>query len=122
MRGEGQYRLSFSLVTSSGNASCQKVVVAAGFQSHVKLPAKMEPLVHGYESLSKDPEQFEGKHVVVLGGGNAAFETAEALANYAHVTIFHRYRDLGWTAAKSTTDEDEAQKYYEVPAQAHVLQ
>lgn len=42
----------------------------------------------GYEELPENGKTFEGKAVMVLGMGNAAMETADALApytNYVHV-------------------------------------
>ena len=41
-------------------------------------------LTVGYDQLRKHPdEDFEAKRVMILGCGNAAFETADSLRNYA---------------------------------------
>ncbi|MFF4415081.1 NAD(P)-binding domain-containing protein [Streptosporangium sp. NPDC001559] len=37
----------------------------------------------GYEDMTVDPESFLGKRVLILGKGNAAFETAHALRDHA---------------------------------------
>jgi len=87
---------SFLIETSRGDAACQFVIVAAGFQSAVKMNEKEEAFVEGYDELKGDTQRFEGKDVVVLGGGNAAYETIESLVNDAKVTHISRLRPLPW--------------------------
>ena len=40
-------------------------------------------LVEGYESISTDPEDYKDQAVLILGKGNAAFETAQSLLGKA---------------------------------------
>ena len=42
-------------------------------------------LVEGYENHDTNLKRYEGKRVVILGHGNSAFETANALANSASI-------------------------------------
>uniref|UniRef100_A0A2C9M5T0 FAD/NAD(P)-binding domain-containing protein n=1 Tax=Biomphalaria glabrata TaxID=6526 RepID=A0A2C9M5T0_BIOGL len=41
----------------------------------------------GYESMSVDPENYEGKTVLILGRGNSAFEIADSI--YGHTNLIH---------------------------------
>ena len=40
-------------------------------------------LVEGYESIPVDPEQYRDQAVLILGKGNAAFETAQSMLGTA---------------------------------------
>lgn len=40
-------------------------------------------LVEGYESISIDPADYKDQAVLILGKGNAAFETAQSLLGWA---------------------------------------
>jgi thioredoxin reductase (NADPH) len=50
-----------------------------------------------------DPEDYRGKHVVIIGGGDSAFDWAQQLSGRAtHVTVVHRsdrFRAHGATVA-----------------------
>jgi len=76
-------------VSSSGSGAsdervaCTAVVMATGLdKAHV--PAGVQGIEHtvGYEDLPETGESFQGQAVAVLGFGNAALETADALAPY----------------------------------------
>jgi hypothetical protein len=41
----------------------------------------------GYENVPTEGEAFEGKSVLILGRGNAAFETADAI--YGNTNFIH---------------------------------
>ncbi|XP_051899102.1 FAD-dependent oxidoreductase domain-containing protein 2 [Pristis pectinata] len=54
--------------------------------------------VEGYETVSVDPDDFVGQSVLILGRGNAAFETADNIAgvtNFIHAVSRSRIR-LAW--------------------------
>ena len=44
-------------------------------------------LTIGYEDVPIDGESFEGQSVLILGRGNAAFETADAI--YGNTNFIH---------------------------------
>ncbi|XP_048760429.2 uncharacterized protein LOC125669743 isoform X3 [Ostrea edulis] len=57
-----------------------------------------QELMDGYESLSSNASDYEGKSVMILGRGNSAFETASAIydkTNFVHMVGRHRIR-LAW--------------------------
>jgi len=67
---------------------CAYVIMATGLATP-NVPATIPgiELATGYEDLPADSTRFEGKSILVLGMGNAAFETANALSphvNYVH--------------------------------------
>lgn len=74
---------------------CKLVVVAHGLHSPTS-PAGWgdtapdgRPLVEGYEVLPSTGRRFENRSVAVFGLGNAAFETADAVAPFAqYVHVF----------------------------------
>ena len=76
-------------LASSGEAHvCAKVVVATGLVPRVPTNIDGIELAAGYEDLPETGRSFEGKAVLVLGMGNAAMETADALSpftSYTHV-------------------------------------
>jgi hypothetical protein len=68
---------------------CNTVVMASGL-TKPNAPAGVIGIEHtiGYEDLPETGQSFEGQAVLVLGNGNAAFETANELApyvNFVHV-------------------------------------
>lgn len=64
---------------SGGRYSCLRLVVATGV-SRPYVP-KIPGIEHAesYAEASRDPEDYEGERVLILGKGNSAFETAEPL-------------------------------------------
>jgi cation diffusion facilitator CzcD-associated flavoprotein CzcO len=85
------------------------LVVATGLQMP-NIPADIDGIEHtiGYESLPRTGETFEGQSVAVLGLGNAAFETGNALApyvNYVHLWASRIPADL--TGNGGTTDRND---------------
>ena len=63
---------------------CRVLLMATG-PVKPNIPEDIEGIEHveGYESHDTNPKRFENKRVVILGKGNAAFETANHLANHA---------------------------------------
>jgi thioredoxin reductase len=90
---DGQFRV----VTNRGTVAAAKVVLAIGRRGTPrKLGAKGEELEKVLYGL-KEPEQFDGARVLVVGGGDSALEAAIQLASEstAEVTISYRNAEFG---------------------------
>ncbi|KAK3091462.1 hypothetical protein FSP39_019980 [Pinctada imbricata] len=79
--------------------TCSKLIVATGI-AEPNVPDNVPGIDYavGYEDVSIDPDDFEGQSVLVLGRGNAAFETADAIygaTNLIHMVGRSRVR-LAW--------------------------
>jgi len=87
---------SFTVGTSAGTTiRCKAVVIAGGVGSFQPMPLRVD----GVDALIdrqvfyriKDPAQHHGKDLVVLGGGDSAFDWALELAPHAKsMTLIHR--------------------------------
>jgi len=82
----------FVLTTESGNVYRGRTLIIAvgilGKPRRLGLPNEDAPNVH---YIVRDPNEFKGTKVVVVGGGDTAVDTATALAKVgADVTIVHR--------------------------------
>lgn len=86
----------FVVQTSLGAFDCRFVVLATGYfntTNRLNVPGEQLPHVHHYY---KEPFQFFGKQVVVVGGRNSAVEAALDLYRHgASVTMVHRQGELG---------------------------
>ena len=85
----------FTLVTDQGRYPTRAVVIAAGIGAFKprRLPqVAAEPWYgRGVFDLVSDPSQFADKHVVIIGGGDSAFDWAAQLRDRASsVTLVHR--------------------------------
>ena len=83
------------LVTETDRFPTRSVVIAAGIGafSPRRLPqARAEPWYgRGIHDVVTDPEQYRGRKVVIIGGGDSAFDWGTQLLNRAAaVTIVHR--------------------------------
>jgi thioredoxin reductase/Pyruvate/2-oxoacid:ferredoxin oxidoreductase delta subunit/uncharacterized membrane protein (DUF485 family) len=83
---------AFSVKTTKGVLSASKVVLATGRRG---TPRKLgvpgeegEKVLYGL----KEPEQFEGQQVLVVGGGDAALEAAIQLATESSARVSLSYR------------------------------
>ena len=91
-----QDELNFLVRTSAGTTiTCKAVVIAGGVGSFQPMPLRIDGVDHYLdESLFyrvKDPSQHHGKRLVVLGGGDSAFDWALELAPHAKsLTLIHR--------------------------------
>ena len=61
------------------DVACNVVIMANGLWVPNKVPLEGIELATGYEELPSTGESFENKAVTVLGMGNAALETANAM-------------------------------------------
>jgi thioredoxin reductase len=77
---------------------CKYLVIATGLSSpNIPTFGGVEHTI-GYEDMSTDPMDYEGKSVLVLGRGNTAFEVADSIygnTNYVHMIGRSRVR-LSW--------------------------
>jgi thioredoxin reductase (NADPH) len=90
----------FAIKTTKGNYLARAVLLAIGRRG---TPRKLE--VPG-EELTKvtyrlsDPAQYRGLHVLVVGGGDSAIESAVTLADEPDTTVTLSYRSAAFTRAK----------------------
>jgi thioredoxin reductase (NADPH) len=97
----------FVLVTETDSFPTRTIVIAAGIGafSPRRLPqACAEPWYgRGIFDRVSDPEEFRGQNIVIIGGGDSAFDWAQQLRERAKaVTLVHRsdkYRAHGATIA-----------------------
>ena len=93
VRPEGE---GFFVETDSGTQfSCKAVVVAAGvgsFQPRALRAKGIEDLNEGcLEYRVRNPEQYKGRNLAILGGGDSALDWVIELAPIAnHITLVHR--------------------------------
>ena len=85
----------FVLVTENGRFPTRAIVIAGGTGAFAprRLPqACAEPWYgRGIHDRVLDPEQFRGRSVVIIGGGDSAFDWAhQLLMREASVTLVHR--------------------------------
>jgi hypothetical protein len=68
----------------SGTSKCGSIIMAAGLWVPNKLPMRGIELTDGYENLATTGEGFAGQNVAIFGLGNAAFEAANSINEYAN--------------------------------------
>jgi thioredoxin reductase len=98
----------FVLITEQDRFPSRSILIAAGIGafSPRRLPqACAEPWYgRGIYDVVTDPERFRGERVVIIGGGDSAFDWGTQLLGRAqHVTIIHRsdrFRAHGATVAQ----------------------
>jgi hypothetical protein len=80
----------FRVITADGeNVECQRIVVAAGIQSFAARPREFDglpPELASHSSDQADLSTFAGRRVVVIGGGQSAFECAVLLSEQGAIT------------------------------------
>ncbi len=90
----------FTVNTTAGTERCAAVLLAIGRRG---TPRKLD--VPG-ESQSKvvyqliDAEQYKGRHVLVVGGGDSALEAAGTIAEQPGTTVTLSYRSEAFSRAK----------------------
>jgi thioredoxin reductase/NAD-dependent dihydropyrimidine dehydrogenase PreA subunit len=97
---------NFEVLTERGKIKCQKVVLAIG---RMGTPRKLE--VPG-EDLPKvtylllHPEQYAGKKVLVVGGGDSALEIAQMVAAEEGTEVSISYRSPAFGRAKQRNKDN----------------
>ena len=102
----------FVVKTAHAEYHCRSILLAIGRRgSPRKLGVPGEELPKVVYRLI-DPEQYQGKHVLVVGGGNAAIEAAVAVAAEpgAQVTLSYRGSAFGRVTERNRERLDEAQR------------
>lgn len=80
---------------NGNNYLCRVTIVATGIWKPRIPDIPGHELMDGYEDLSLNASDYEGKSVMILGRGNSAFETATAIydkTNFVHMVGRHRLR------------------------------
>jgi thioredoxin reductase len=88
----------FTVVAGDRSWKARRVVVATGVSQLYVPPIEGAELCERYDTVSVDPAGFENQRVLIIGKGNSAFETADALVETAstiHVAGPHSIR-LAW--------------------------
>jgi thioredoxin reductase len=85
----------FVLVTETDRFPTKSILLAAGIGAFAprRLPQEVSHAWYGrgIHDVVLDPAAFHGQHVVIIGGGDSAFDWADQLAGKAaHVTLAHR--------------------------------
>ena len=110
--GLGERDGLFVLHTEKGEFRSRSILIAAGIGafSPRRLPqACTEPWYgKGIYDVVTDPKEFAGQRVVIIGGGDSAFDWATQLSGIAtHVSLVHRsdrFRAHGATVAQFDAD------------------
>ncbi len=84
----------FVLVTDDGNHYAKSVVIAAGLGAFLPRKLDLKDAVElenrGVHYVIHDPEQFYGKRILVIGGGDSAVDWGLTLAPHAkELTLIH---------------------------------
>ncbi|XP_037073731.1 FAD-dependent oxidoreductase domain-containing protein 2-like [Pollicipes pollicipes] len=98
-RVERAHRDMLLLQTSAGVLGCRYVIVATGLWQPNKPAISGHEHIQHYDQVAVDPERFRGQNVLILGRGNAAFETASNISghtNLVHMVARSRAR-LAWS-------------------------
>ncbi|BEL04205.1 NAD(P)-binding domain-containing protein [Actinoplanes sichuanensis] len=88
----------FTVVAGDRSWQARRIVVATGVSQLYVPPIEGAELCERYDTVSVNPADFENQRVLIIGKGNSAFETADALVETAstiHVAGPHSIR-LAW--------------------------
>lgn len=85
----------FVLRTSAGEYPTRAIIIAAGIGAfsprRLPQPCAAPWYGRGITDVVLDPEEYRGKRVIIIGGGDTAFDWAQQLTGTAtHVTLAHR--------------------------------
>jgi thioredoxin reductase len=88
--GEGE----FVVHTAQGTIRARCVIVAIGWGGPYVPPIRGIEHAVGYEDMKIDPAAFTGQRVLIVGKGNSAFETANAILGHASMIHLASRRPL----------------------------
>jgi thioredoxin reductase (NADPH) len=115
----------FDVRTANGSYRARRVVLATGNRGaprRLGVPGEREPRV---SYVLTEPEEFAGRHVLVVGGGDSAVEAAMSLADVpgTKITLSYRRDSFGRIKArnKSRLDEMTASGKIEVILKSKVI-
>jgi thioredoxin reductase/Fe-S-cluster-containing hydrogenase component 2/CRP-like cAMP-binding protein len=109
----------FTLLASGQEIRAKKVVLCIGVQGTPnKLKVPGEELPHVAYSLS-DPDAFEGKHIMVVGAGDAAIENALALCDKNKVSLLNLSDDFPRAKEANAAKIQQAIKNGQIKMYAH---
>jgi thioredoxin reductase len=75
----------FTVVAGGETLTARRVVVATGVGNLYVPPIPGAEVAERYDTVSVDPDDFTNQRVLIVGKGNSAFETADALVETAAV-------------------------------------
>jgi thioredoxin reductase len=75
----------FTVLAGGETFTARRVVVATGVGNLYVPPIPGSELAERYDTVSVDPDDFTNQRVLIVGKGNSAFETADALVETAAV-------------------------------------
>lgn len=96
---------SFHVETTNDNYHTRAVMLSIGRRGtprQLGVPGEELPKVV-YRMI--DPEQYEGQHVLVVGGGDSALEAAHSIADCPGTKVTLSYRSAAFTRAKAKNRE-----------------
>jgi thioredoxin reductase (NADPH) len=94
----------FNVESTKGVVAAEHVIVCVGKGSPRKLGLKGEAFPRVRYALS-DPDEFAGKNVLVVGGGDSAVEAALSLADVPGTRVTLSYRRDAFTRTKAINRE-----------------
>ncbi len=95
----------FLIKTTKGEYKTLNILLAIGRRGTPrKLGVEGEELPKVVYRLI-DPEQYQGKHVLVVGGGDSALEAATSIASESDTTVSLSYRSEAFSRAKEKNRE-----------------
>jgi thioredoxin reductase (NADPH) len=96
---------SFEVKSQSGSIQCRAVLLTIGRRGTPRklgVPGEDQKKVV-YQLI--DPEQYEGQHVLVVGGGDSALEAATSIAEQPGTTVTLSYRSDAFGRARTKNRE-----------------
>ena len=107
-RGNGDGEAPLTVVTDGGEYPSRKLIIAGGIGAFTprKLPLKDADqwFGKGLHDRVLDPQVFKGKRLLIVGGGDSAFDWAVNLQGIARSILMIHRRD-GFRAHQATVDQ-----------------
>lgn len=86
---------NYDIITNDSNYTCGKLIVATGlslpnYPTNIKYPTEIKhygEYENNYFRTKENLDKYKNKKVLIIGGGNASYELANILQNYASTVI-----------------------------------